>query len=167
MLEQTQTVEADEAALAGPQRVAPQPTPRLLVIDDDSLHRMFICRVAARAGYAPTGAATYEEAAKFAQEGTFDCITLDLSLGPHAGVELVWLLWVVGNKAPIIVISGCDDATYAEAVRVAKSLNLVVLATMPKPVDLGCCATAWRGSRTTAATTPTSPRRNPSQISPA
>ncbi len=46
------------------------------------------------------------------------------------------MLWVVGCKAPIIVISGCEDATCAETVRVAKSLNLVVLATMPKPVDL-------------------------------
>ncbi len=135
MLEQTQGVEADEAAVSGAQ-VRPRPAPRLLVIDDDNLHRMIICRVAVRAGYAPAGAATYEEAAKLAQDGTFDCITLDLSLGPHAGVELVRLLWVIGCKAPIIVISGCDDATCAETAKVAKSLNLVVLATMPKPVDL-------------------------------
>jgi len=36
---------------------------RLLVIDDDSLHRMVICRAAAKAGYLPAGAATYDEAA--------------------------------------------------------------------------------------------------------
>ncbi len=134
MLEQTQSVAAEETALTSAQ-VGPRPVPRLLVIDDDNLHRMIICRVAVRAGYAPAGAATYEEAAQLVQDGSFDCITLDLSLGQHAGVELVRLLWVVGCKALIIVISGCDDATCAEAVKVAKSLNLVVLA-MPKPVDL-------------------------------
>ncbi len=135
MLDQTQIVEADEAALAVAQAV-PQSIPRLLVIDDDNLHRMIICRVAVRAGYAPAGAATYEEAAQLAQDGKFDCVTLDLSLGQHAGVEMLRHLWVVGCKAPIIVISGCDDTTCAETVKVAKSLNLVVLATMPKPVDL-------------------------------
>lgn len=135
MLEQAPTTDADQATLAGAQP-APQSIPRLLVIDDDNLHRMIICRVAVRAGYAPAGAATYEEAAKHVQEGKFDCITRDLSLGQHAGVEMLRYLWVVGCKAPIIVISGCDDATCAETAKVAKSLNLVVLATMPKPVDL-------------------------------
>src|ERR1700732_3917225 len=62
--------------------------PRLLVIDDDNLHRMIICRVAAKAGFLPAGAASYDEAAKLAQETAFDCITLDLSLGHHARSEI-------------------------------------------------------------------------------
>ena len=40
--------------------------PRLLVIDDDNLHRMIICRVAAKAGFLPAGAASYDEAVKLA-----------------------------------------------------------------------------------------------------
>src|SRR5579864_7417829 len=136
MMFQQQSLLGSDQDFSAIMNAARHTMPRLLVIDDDNLHRMIICRVAVRAGYAPAGAATYEEAAQLAQEGTFDCITLDLSLGQHAGVELVRLLWVVGCKAPIIVISGCDDATCAETVKVAKSLNLVVLATMPKPVDL-------------------------------
>ena len=109
---------------------------RLLVIDDDNLHRMIICRVAAKAGYAPAGAATYDEAVKLAQETAFDCITLDLSLGPHAGVEMLRHLWVIGCKAPIIVVSGCDGATCNETVRVAKSLNLNIWESISKPVDI-------------------------------
>jgi len=132
MLERTQSIVADDKSLV----VAPQAMPRLLVIDDDNLHRMIICRAAARAGYAPAGAATYDEAARLAQETAFDCITLDLSLGPHAGVEMLRHLRVIGCKAPIIVISGCDEATCAETVEVAKSLNLNIWETMPKPVDL-------------------------------
>ena len=109
---------------------------RLLVIDDDNLHRMIICRAAAKAGYEPAGAATYEEAAQLAQEIAFDCITLDLSLGQHAGVEMLRHLWVIGCKAPIIVISGCDSVTCNETLKVAKSLNLNIWQTMSKPVDL-------------------------------
>ena len=110
--------------------------PRLLAIDDDNLHRMIICRVAAKAGYLPAGAATYEEAAELAQNNKFDCITLDLSLGEHAGVELLRHLWVIGCKATIIIISGCDDATCGESRRIAESLKFKVWESIPKPVNL-------------------------------
>ncbi len=135
MLEPGRSLEANEDNLAAAPGT-PVGTPRLLVIDDDNLHRMIICRVAAKAGYAPAGAATYDEAAKLAQETAFDCITLDLSLGPHAGVEMLRHLWVIGCKAPIIVITGCDGATCNETLKVAKSLNLNIWQSMSKPVDL-------------------------------
>ena len=131
MLEQEKPLEADNGGV-----IAAAATPRLLVIDDDHLHRMIICRVATKAGYTPVGAESYEEAAKLAQETPFDCVTLDLSLGAHAGVEIVRHLWVLRYKSPILIISGADDALCRETVRVAKSLNLQVLPPIPKPVDL-------------------------------
>ena len=134
MLEQARVLELDDAGVVAVN--APRPAPRLLVIDDDHLHCMIICRTAIKAGFAPVGAASYEEAAKLAQETAFDCITLDLSLGGHAGVEMLRHLWVLGCKAPIIIVSGCDDAKCRETVRIGKSLNLKILEPVPKPVDL-------------------------------
>ena len=78
MLEQARVLEADDPGLVAAN--AARLAPRLLVIDDDHLHCTIICRVATRAGFAPVGAATYEAAAKLAQETTFDGMTLDLSL---------------------------------------------------------------------------------------
>jgi DNA-binding response OmpR family regulator len=135
MLGQAKLLDSDEEALAVA-TIAPPAVLRLLVIDDDNLHRMIICRAAAKAGYLPAGAATYDEAAQLVQETTFDCITLDLSLGQHAGIEMLRHLWVVGCKAPVIIISGCDDSTCSETVRVARSLNLNIWQSIPKPVDL-------------------------------
>jgi two-component system, chemotaxis family, chemotaxis protein CheY len=132
MLEQARALEADDAGLVA----ANAPALRLLVIDDDNLHRMIICRVAAKAGFIPAGAASYEEASQLVQETSFDCLTLDLSFGQHGGVEMLRHLWVVGCKAPIIIISGCDDETCRETMRVGKSLNLNVWEPVPKPVDL-------------------------------
>lgn len=97
---------------------------------------MIICRAVAKAGYLPAGAASYEEAVKLVQETAFDCITLDLSLGEHAGVEMLRHLWVVGCKAPIIIVSGCDDATCSETTKLAESLKLNVWETITKPVNL-------------------------------
>jgi two-component system, chemotaxis family, chemotaxis protein CheY len=110
--------------------------PRLLVIDDDNLHRMIICRVAAKAGFLPAGAASYDEAVKLAQETAFDCITLDLSLGNHAGTEMLHHLSMLGSTVPIIVVSGADYATCKETVKVAEMLNLDIWECIPKPVDL-------------------------------
>jgi two-component system, chemotaxis family, chemotaxis protein CheY len=123
---------ADSAHADAARRAAP----RLLVIDDDNLHRMIICRAAAKAGYVPAGAATYDEAAQLVRDNVFDCITLDLSLGEHAGVEMLRHLWVIGCKAPIIIISGCDNATCDESEKVAESLKLNIWESIPKPVDL-------------------------------
>jgi len=116
--------------------VARHTLPRLLVVDDDNLHRMIICRVAAKAGFLPAGAASYDEAAKLAQETAFDCITLDLSLGNHAGSEMLHHLSMLGSTAPIIVVSGADYATCKEAVKIAERLNLDIWECIPKPVDL-------------------------------
>jgi DNA-binding response OmpR family regulator len=135
MLEQSSLLETDQLGLAA-RDLAPRMPLRVLVIDDDNLHRMIICRVAAKAGFLPAGAATYDEAVQLAHDQAFDCITLDLSLGEHAGIEMLRHLWVVGCKAPIIIVSGCDEATCKETMKVAKSLNMHVWEAIPKPVDL-------------------------------
>jgi two-component system, chemotaxis family, chemotaxis protein CheY len=137
MFQQADISAADQDGLPGATVVPRVGAPRLLVIDDDNLHRMIICRVAAKAGYAPAGAATYGEAAQLVRDNAFDCITLDLSLGEHAGVELLRHLWVIGCKATIIIISGCDDATCGDSRRVAESLKFKVWDSIPKPVNLG------------------------------
>jgi two-component system, chemotaxis family, chemotaxis protein CheY len=122
--------------------------PRLLVIDDDYLHRKIICRVAAKAGYAPAGAGTYDEAAKLALENAFDCISLDLSLGQHGGIEMLHYFRGIGCKAPIVIISGADQATVHETLRVAKSLGLDVRETVLKPVDLDMLRYSFERIRT-------------------
>ncbi len=110
--------------------------PRLLVIDDDNLHRIVICRAAAKAGYLPAGAATYDEAARLTREIAFDCITLDLGLSDRSGNEMLHHLANVGCTAPIIIVSGCDPATCKEAVAAARLLKLNIWECIPKPVDL-------------------------------
>jgi DNA-binding response OmpR family regulator len=130
-----QALDADEGKSEGVKDTAR--APRLLVIDDDTLHRIIICRAAAKSGYVPVGAASHHEAAKLSQEGAFDCITLDIALGDRGGaVALLRHFAAVESKAPIIVVSACDDETLREILRLARSLKLNVAAPVPKPVDL-------------------------------
>jgi len=122
--------------------------PRLLVVDDDVLHRMIICRAAAKVGYVPVGAANCPEAARLLREGAFDCVTLDIALGERGGgVELLGHLAKVGCKAPVIVVSGCDDTTLRETLRVAGLLMLNVAEPVRKPVDLTILRSMLEGFR--------------------
>jgi two-component system, chemotaxis family, chemotaxis protein CheY len=118
MMFQQQSLLGSDQDLSAIMNAARHTMPRLLVVDDDNLHRMIICRVAAKAGFLPAGAASYDEAAKLAQETAFDCITLDLSLGNHAGSEMLHHLSLLGSTAPI------------------ERLNLDIWECIPKPVDL-------------------------------
>ncbi len=110
--------------------------PRLLVIDDDTVHRMVICKIAANTGYEVFGVASYEDAARRIREHQYDCITLDLSLGKHAGVEVLRDLRESKCKAPIIIISGAAEAISAETVKIGKSFALNIRNPIPKPVNL-------------------------------
>ena len=109
---------------------------RLLVIDDSNIHRMILCRVGEKVGFETVGAASFDEAAKLLRESKFDCITLDLSLGERAGVEVLHLLSVLKYEAPIIIISGSENAVCEETVRIGKSLDLNICASLQKPIDL-------------------------------
>jgi DNA-binding NtrC family response regulator len=132
MREQSELSAADQEDAGSAERIAP----RLLVIDDDNLHRMIICRTAAKAGYLPAGAATYDEAVKLLQGPLFDCVSLDLSIGERAGVEMLRYFWVIGCKVPIIIMSGGDTATCSESEKIAESLKLNIWASISKPVDI-------------------------------
>ena len=135
MLNRTQMDQSGERGTAATPDV-PDELPHLLVIDDDTVHRMIICRVGAKVGYVPVEATSYEDAAKFLRERTFDCISLDLSLGRRGGVDVLRLVEELKCKTPIIIISGTDPGIRAEAMDIATRLALNVYEPLSKPVNL-------------------------------
>ncbi|MGA7811273.1 response regulator [Bradyrhizobium sp.] len=108
----------------------------LLVIEDTEVHLAILRKIGAKAGFTTTGADSVEGAATLLRRRTFDCITLDLSLGERSGREVIELLAELDCRAPILIISGSDDRARDDNVLVATSLGLVVYPPFPKPVDL-------------------------------
>jgi two-component system, chemotaxis family, chemotaxis protein CheY len=135
MLNRTQTGETGERG-GGAALVPSDDALHLLVIDDDTVHRMIICRVAAKIGYTPVEATSYDDAHRLLHERPFDCISIDLSLGRRGGVDVLRLLAELGCKAPIIIISGTDAAIRAEAMEIAGRLALNAYEPLAKPVNL-------------------------------
>jgi DNA-binding NtrC family response regulator len=108
----------------------------LLVIDDTNLHQSIVSRIATQAGFVTTGANTVGEATRLLRGRSFDCITLDLSLGEESGVEILQLLAELKCRTPVIVISGSENSVRDETVRIGNFLNLNLCPPIPKPIDL-------------------------------
>jgi CheY-like chemotaxis protein len=89
-----------------------------------------------------------DEATKLALQNAFDCISLDLSLGQHGGIEILQYLRDIGCNVPIVIIGGSHPATVHEALRAAKSLNRDICETVMKPVDLDMLRYSFERIRT-------------------
>jgi DNA-binding response OmpR family regulator len=109
---------------------------RLLIIEDALIHSTIISRIADKNGFTAMIAHSYEEACRLLHDWHFDCITLDLGLGKHAGVEVLNQLAKIECKTPIIIISGSEKSVCDETVRIGKSLQLNICEPLPKPIDL-------------------------------
>lgn len=109
---------------------------RLLVIDDDTVHRMVLARIGRQAGYEVDEAATYEAACLRLAEGAYSCATVDLSLGNHGGVEVLQHMARIGYTAPVVMVTGSEGDVRRDAFEVACRLGLNVCEPFAKPVKL-------------------------------
>lgn len=110
---------------------------RLLVVDDDLVQRSVIGKIGAKLGYDTTIASSFENAVAAMQDGKFDVMTVDLSLGERDGVELLRLVADRKlNSMPIVIISGCDERILNSTKRVAEGLRLNLINCLPKPLNL-------------------------------
>jgi CheY-like chemotaxis protein len=108
----------------------------LLIIDDEPVHCAVISRIAGRVGFTATKAFSYDAACKALGAKRFDCITLDLGLGEHIGIDVLRYLSTIQCRAQIIVISHSDKDVCNDVVELGKALDLNVYDAVLKPIDL-------------------------------
>jgi len=122
--------------IAEPETIDPGSSGKLLIVDDDMLHRAVIARVARRAGYEIDEAPTYATARELIERRSYSCMTLDLTLGRHGGVEVLQDLARAGVDMPVLLVSGSDPAVREEAAEVGRSLQLNICGVFGKPMSL-------------------------------
>lgn len=108
----------------------------LLVVEDGELHLSILRKIAEQVGFTTTGAHSVAETGELLRERTFDCITLDLSLGEDSGIEVMQLLAKMNCRTPVIVISASGEEVCDETIKVGHFLNLNVCSPIPKPIHL-------------------------------
>ena len=113
-----------------------QPTPRLLVVDDEAVQRLIVARAAGTLGLAADGAATLAEAVERVQAVAYDVVVLDLGLRDHDGIELLRSLREAGSGAAVVFVSGFDQRVRQAAARLAAALGLRVAGTLGKPLQV-------------------------------
>ncbi|WP_022721928.1 response regulator [Rhodopseudomonas sp. B29] len=110
--------------------------PRLLVIDDDAVHRAIICKIAIRAGFEPVEAATLSDVVELMTYNDFEGATVDLSLGEEAGTDVLRHFADRDFRSPIIILSGATAEVTRKAHDLGQTLDLTMLEAVGKPVDL-------------------------------
>jgi CheY-like chemotaxis protein len=131
----------------------------LLIIDDEPVHCAVISRIAGRVGFTATKAFSYDAACKALGAKRFDCITLDLGLGEHIGIDVLRYLSTIQCRAQIIVISHSDKDVCNDVVELGKALDLNVYDAVLKPIDLEALRETLLQTR--ALSLPQTPSLNP------
>jgi DNA-binding response OmpR family regulator len=126
----------DDAAAPATSNAVNQGGPRLLVIDDDAVHRTIICKMATKLGFDAVEAESCGDVVRLTSIGTFGCATLDLSLGERVGTEVLLHFSLCRFRAPIIILSGADAALTRSAYEFGLSLDLDMVDPVGKPVSL-------------------------------
>jgi len=112
------------------------PVYRVLVVDDDLIQGVIISGVCSRIGYEARSAASFQAAERLILTESFDCITIDLSLGERDGIGLLRLIAGLDQVPRVVVISGCESRILNATVRMAHAAGIVDALSLPKPIDL-------------------------------
>lgn len=125
-----------QTSIQGPDAGQPGSTRNLLIIEDAVIHSTIISRIAEQVGFSTTTAKSYDDAASLLRQRSFDCVTVDLGLGEHAGSEVFRLLAAAASRVPTVIISGAESDVCEATARFGKSLGLNICEPIRKPVDL-------------------------------
>jgi CheY-like chemotaxis protein len=109
---------------------------RLLIVEDDNVHRMIIKRFAAALNFDIAEATSYESTVALFDADQFDCITLDLSIRARSGIDVLCHLRDIGRRVPVLIISGADEGKRSDTAQFAELMNFKVLHVMKKPLDI-------------------------------
>ncbi|GAK52359.1 putative signal transduction histidine kinase [Candidatus Moduliflexus flocculans] len=109
----------------------------LLIVEDNETMRTSLCELLSGNDIRITAAASGEEAYRFLQEGSFDCVVLDLGLTDISGFDLLEKIKRDANlmALPIIVYTG-KELTKDEELRLQKHAESIIIKGVKSPERL-------------------------------
>jgi DNA-binding response OmpR family regulator len=112
---------------------------RVLVIDDDKMIRLALCRALSKAGHETRDAGDGKRGVALAQEWAPDLVVTDISMPEQEGMQTISELRELAPRLPIIVMSGergvgayaplTDARLLGADVAIAKPFDLSLLLT--------------------------------------
>jgi len=109
------------------------PKPRIVVIDDDSQHLVYVTTVLTRAHYHSVGFTRARQALSFIEENAVDLVITDIFMPDMDGFELLRAIRDRFPAMPVVTLSG--DAPIEKDFYLKCSTHLGAVASLKKPLE--------------------------------
>jgi DNA-binding response OmpR family regulator len=109
---------------------------RLLIVDDDNVHRMIYSTIAHKVGFSVDLVSSLPEADAALRSRPFDCVVLDLMLGEHAGADVLEVISTLALKPKVLLVSGASQDVIEETFAYGRELGIEIIGPVRKPVDV-------------------------------
>ena len=119
-------------------------TKRLLLVDDDKIHRVIYSSIAAKLEFQVDPVASPAEAEAALRARDYDCIILDLMLGEESGRDVLDTVRMLERKPPVVLVTGAPEKVVDEVFRYGRDFGIQMLGPVRKPVNVVVVRTILR-----------------------
>ncbi len=109
---------------------------RLLVVDDDKVHRTIYSSIAAKVGFTVDLVSSLEQAQVALNNASFQCVLLDLMLGDFTGADVLKIIARLPVKPQVLLVSGASPDVIEQTLGYGRELGIDVSGPIWKPVDV-------------------------------
>jgi len=109
---------------------------RLLIVDDDKIHRVIYSSIAAKMDYSVDLADSPRAADEALRVTRYDSVILDLMLGEDSGAEVLALMSRLVEKPRVLLVTGAPDSVIEETFHIGRAFGLEMFGPVRKPVNV-------------------------------
>jgi len=124
---------------------------RLLIVDDDKIHRVIYSSIAAKMDYRVDHAESPQAAELALRETRYEIVILDLMLGEDTGAEVLALMSRFAEKPRVLLVTGASKAMIEDTFRIGHALGLELFGPVRKPVNIALIRTVLKSMEIAAS----------------
>ena len=109
---------------------------RLLIVDDDKIHRVIYSSIATKMNYRVDHADSPAAADAALRAADYHAVILDLMLGEATGLDVLALMSGLAVKPKIVLVTGASDAAIEETFETGRAFGLEMFGPVRKPVNV-------------------------------
>ena len=109
---------------------------RILIVDDDKIHRIIYSTIAQKMNYSVDHAGTRAEAEAALSGRSYFCVVLDLMLGEESGKDVLSLVRSAPGKPAVVLVTGAPQDVVEQTLSHGRALGLDVFGPVRKPVNV-------------------------------
>jgi CheY-like chemotaxis protein len=117
---------------------------RLLIVDDDKIHRVIYSSLAVKMNYLVDLADSPRSADEALRAQRYDCVILDLMLGEDSGMDVLALMSRLAEKPRVMLVTGASDKVITETFNFGREFGLEMFGPVRKPVNVSLIRTVLK-----------------------